>query len=313
MRFLVTGCAGFIGSNLSDSLLAAGHEVVGIDRFAEYYDPQLKRHNLAEALQHPEFSLTELDLSKDPIPTDLCEVDGVFHLAAQAGVRASWGKEFATYTDDNILATQRLLEAMVNSETMPRIVYSSSSSIYGNALSRPTLESALPAPVSPYGVTKLAAEHLCESYAHNFGVETVSLRYFTVYGPRQRPDMAFNRFIRSALTGATVYLYGDGEQSRDFTFIADIVAANIAAMNNHNARGAYNIGGGSTITVNEILALISEVSGCPIDIHREPRQLGDVLHTSADTSRAQADLGFAPTVTLADGIAREIDWMRSII
>ena len=311
MRYLITGTAGFIGSTLVDSLLADGHEVVGIDCFTEYYDPAIKRRNLERALDHERFSLLELDLARDLIPSTALEVDGVFHQAAQAGVRASWGTEFATYTDMNVLATQRLLEAIAESPGRPRLVYASSSSIYGNALDRPTREDATPAPVSPYGVTKLAAEHLCATYHHNFGLATISLRYFTAYGERQRPDMAFNRFARAALTGAPITVYGDGTQSRDFTYVADIVAANRAAMDTASVPfGVFNIGGGSTVTVREVLDLLGQIVGSPVDVAYGDRQAGDVRHTSADTSRARDLLGYAPTVDLATGLAREVEWMR---
>lgn len=315
MRFLVTGCAGFIGSTLVDSLLADGHEVVGVDCFTTYYDPATKRANLAAALEHPSFSLHELDLARDHLSADLLQVDGVFHLAAQAGVRASWGSEFAVYTDCNVLATQRLLEAVVAATPAggapARVVYASSSSIYGNALDRPTREDALPAPVSPYGVTKLAAEHLGLTYHHNFAVPFVSLRFFTVYGERQRPDMAFHRFSRSMLLGEPIVVYGDGSQSRDFTYVGDIVAAARAAMQSDVAHDAFNLGGGTTITVREVLELLERITGRLGNIDWRERQKGDVRHTSADTSRARAALGFAPAVDLETGLRREVDWVAS--
>ena len=317
MRFLVTGCAGFIGSTLTDSLLADGHDVVGIDCFTSYYDPARKQENLAMARAHDCFALHTIDLARDDLSNALDGVDGVFHLAAQAGVRASWGSEFATYTDCNILATQRLLEAIASigasGHTMPRVVYASSSSIYGNALERPTREDALPAPVSPYGVTKLAAEHLCGTYHHNTGIDAVSLRYFTVFGARQRPDMAFHRFIRSALTHQPITVYGDGLQSRDFTFVGDIVRANRAAMDAAVPYGVYNIGGGSTVTVRDVLETIGEITGSTLDVTYADVQRGDVRHTSADTSAAQRDLAFTPTTSLRHGLEQEVDWMRGVM
>ena len=316
MRFLVTGCAGFIGSTLTDTLLASGHEVVGIDCFTDYYAIDRKRANLAGAIAHAAFELLELDLARDAIPARALAVDGVFHQAAQAGVRASWGAEFATYTDCNVLATQRLLEALKHRDGGPApIVYASSSSVYGNAEARPTREDALPAPISPYGVTKLAAEHLVDTYRHEFDVRGTSLRYFTVYGPRQRPDMAFHKFGRASLAGESIGVYGDGNQSRDFTFIDDIVAGNIAAMDalRGGARGGtYNLGGGSTVTVREVVDMLGEILGSPVAVDYGDTQPGDVRHTSADTGRAREAIGFAPTVTLAEGLAREIEWLRGV-
>ena len=319
MRFLVTGCAGFVGSTLTDALLADGHEVVGIDCFTDYYDPARKHDNLAGAREHAGFRLLELDLARDALPAEALAVDGVFHQAAQAGVRASWGAEFATYTDCNVLATQRLLEAVKARAGGPvPVVYASSSSVYGNAEARPTREDALPAPISPYGVTKLAAEHLVDTYRHEFQVPGTSLRYFTVYGPRQRPDMAFHKFGKAALEGTPIGVYGDGHQSRDFTFIDDIVAANRAAMDAMVAGGAasmggtYNLGGGSTVTVREVVDMLSKILGRDVEAHYGDTQPGDVRHTSADTTRARDALGFAPKVTLRDGLAREVEWLRGI-
>ncbi|MCB0879140.1 MAG: GDP-mannose 4,6-dehydratase [Thermoleophilia bacterium] len=316
MRFLVTGCAGFIGSTITDSLLADGHDVVGIDCFTDYYDPARKRANLTGARDHDGFHLLELDLARDVLAGDLLEVDGVFHQAAQAGVRASWGTEFATYTDCNVLATQRLLEALKLREGgAPPVVYASSSSVYGNAEARPTREDALPAPISPYGVTKLAAEHLVDTYRHEFDVRGTSLRYFTVYGPRQRPDMAFHKFVKAALEGTPIGVYGDGHQSRDFTFISDIVAANRAAMDRLVAGdrgGTYNLGGGSTVTVREVVDMLSEILGRDVEAHFGDTQPGDVRHTSADTTRAREALGFDPQVSLRDGLAREVEWLREV-
>lgn len=321
MRFLVTGAAGFIGSSITDSLLADGHEVVGVDCFTDYYDVELKRRNLEGARAHDGFELLELDLASTDLPEHATAVDGVFHQAAQAGVRASWGAEFATYTDCNVLATQRVLEQLVRSaERTGRsgpapIVYASSSSVYGNAEQRPTVETALPAPISPYGVTKLAAEHLCDTYRHEFSVPATSLRYFTVYGPRQRPDMAFNKFIRAALAGTPIGVFGDGNQSRDFTFISDIVAGNRAAMSALQGGamgGTYNLGGGSTVTVREILTLLEELVERPITVDYQGVQKGDVRHTSADTGAARSAIGFDPVVDLRTGLGREVAWIASL-
>lgn len=314
MRYLITGAAGFIGSSITDSLLADGHEVVGIDCFTDYYDTSLKRRNLDSAVSHDAFTLHELDLACDDIPVTALEVDGVFHQAAQAGVRASWGSEFATYTDCNVLATQRLLEQLVrHSDARPRVVYASSSSVYGNAEARPTREDALPSPISPYGVTKLAAEHLHSTYFHNFGLPGAALRYFTVFGERQRPDMAFHRFCRAAVEGSKISIYGDGTQSRDFTYIADAVAANRVAMDSSIEWGVYNIGGGATITVREVLELIADLAGTELDIDFVNTQKGDVRHTSADTTKAREALGYDPTVDVRTGLERELAWMQELV
>lgn len=314
MRYLVTGCAGFIGSSLTDSLLNAGHDVVGVDCFTTYYDPARKLLNLQSAREHDAFTMHDIDLATAELAaiTDGC--DGVFHLAAQAGVRASWGSEFDTYTHCNILATQRLLESLVHSSSqLPRVVYASSSSIYGEAMQRPTLESTTPAPVSPYGVTKLAAEHLCQTYHHNHGLSVASLRFFTVYGERQRPDMAFHRFISAALSRDPITIFGDGQQSRDFTYVGDIVAGCEAAMSHVQPNAIYNLGGGSTVTIRETLDLLADIVGSPLDVRYGSTQPGDVRHTSADTSAAQRAIGFKPSVSLAEGLAREVAWMRSEI
>ncbi len=316
MRFLVTGCAGFIGSTLTDALLADGHEVVGIDCFTDYYDIERKRANLVGARDYDSFRLHGTNLALDDLPEDALAIDGVFHQAAQAGVRASWGAEFATYTDCNVLATQRLLEALKGRDGGPvPVVYASSSSVYGNAEARPTREDALPAPISPYGVTKLAAEHLVDTYRHEFDVPGTSLRYFTVYGPRQRPDMAFHKFGKAALEGTPIGVYGDGHQSRDFPVIDDIVAANRAAMDALVAGdrgGTYNLGGGSTVTVREVVDMLSEILGSPVEANFGDTQPGDVRHTSADTTRARSALGFAPKVDLREGLSREVEWLRGV-
>jgi UDP-glucose 4-epimerase len=236
----------------------------------------------------------------------------VFHLAGQAGVRGSWGDQFRTYITNNIDATQRLLEAAVG-RPLTRFVYASSSSVYGDRAPIPMREDAFIQPVSPYGVTKLAAEHLCVLYHVNFGVPTVSLRYFTVYGPRQRPDMAFHRFIRAALTGQPITLYGDGEQTRDFTYVDDIVAATMAAGDRGRPGGVYNIGGGSRVTVNEVLQSVGRITGRRLDIRRQPAEKGDMRDTFADTSAARAELGFQPAHALDDGLAAECDWLRGLL
>ncbi len=242
----------------------------------------------------------------------LDDVTHVFHLSAQAGVRKSWGDDFRTYTTHNVDATQRLLEA-VKGRPIAKLVYASSSSVYGDVATIPMRESAYVQPVSPYGVTKLAAEHLCHLYFVNYGVPTVSLRYFTVYGPRQRPDMGFHRFIRAALLGQPITLFGDGEQSRDFTFVDDIVAATIAAGDRGHPGAVYNIGGGSRVTINQVLDMIARLTGRTLDIRRQPAEKGDMRDTFADSSRAAADLGFAPTHSLESGLAAECAWLAQLL
>lgn len=308
MRCFVTGVAGFIGSHLAERLIELGHEVVGLDRFTDYYPRPIKEANLTKLRSFNAFRLIEEDLSTAPLNPLLDGAEIVFHQAAQPGVRASWGQTFEAYTRDNILATQRLLEAVKGRASVRRLIYASSSSVYGDTADLPMRETSLPKPYSPYGVTKLAAEHLCELYRNNFGVPTVSLRYFTVYGPRQRPDMGFHKFIRATLHGHPIPVYGDGEQTRDFTFISDAVAANIASMEGNP--GVYNIGGGSRVTLKQVFATLGEVIGYdPILNFVEP-QAGDVRHTWADTSAAREGLGFLPKVGLREGLAAQVAWHK---
>jgi len=307
---LVTGAAGFIGSTLTDRLLADGVRVTGVDAFTDYYDVSLKRRNIAAALAHQGFQLLELDLGTSDL-APLPEVDVVFHNAAQPGVRASWGREFAAYTQHNVLATQRLLERYKRSK-LERIIYASSSSIYGDAESYPTSEAMLPRPFSPYGVTKLAGEHLALLYGRNFGLPVAALRYFTVYGPRQRPDMAFHRFCRAMLANEPITVYGDGLQSRDFTFVADAVEANVRAWKRAAPQGVYNVGGGSQVTVLEAIALLEKSLGRKARVNLEPRPAGDPLRTRADATRLATDLGYATKVGIADGLAAQADWARTL-
>ena len=308
MKALVTGAAGFIGSTLTDRLLRDGADVVGIDCFVDYYARALKERNLADARKHPRFTFVESRIQDGDLATILRDRTHVFHAAAQAGVRKSWGHDFAIYTAHNIDATQILLEAC-RGRNLEKVVYSSSSSVYGDAVQMPMREDALPQPVSPYGVTKLAAEQLCRLYSVNFGVPVVSLRYFTVYGPRQRPDMAFHRFLRAMLRGEAITLYGDGHQTRDFTFVSDVVEANLAAAAWGAPGRVYNIGGGSRVSVNEVLEVIREITGRQPSIQAEVDQKGDMRHTYADTRLARTELGFAPTVGLAEGLTAEYRWL----
>lgn len=308
---LVTGAAGFIGSHLTERLLAAGVRVTGVDCFTDYYDPALKRRNLERARAHAAFSLLELDLGRADLAS-LPEVDVVFHQAAQAGVRASWGAEFATYTHHNVLATQRLLERYRGTR-LERFVYASSSSVYGDAEQFPTPETLLPRPFSPYGVTKLAGEHLVLLYGRNFGLPVAALRYFTVYGPRQRPDMAFHKFCRALLRGEEIPVFGDGTQSRDFTYIEDAVEANVRAWRSSAPQGVYNVGGGSQVEVREAIAILEQALGTKAKIRFEPRPPGDPLRTRADATRIRADLGFAPETPIEKGLAAEAAWYRDTL
>jgi nucleoside-diphosphate-sugar epimerase len=309
MRCVVTGAAGFVGSSLCDELLSRGHEVVGIDAFVDYYPREMKEKNLESAKTHERFSFIEGDLRTCELARLVDGAEWVFHQAAQAGVRASWGGLFQSYCDYNIVATQRLLDALKGSETLKKVVFASSSSVYGNAESFPTSELAVPQPVSPYGVTKLASEHLMSLYCSEFEVPTVSLRYFTVFGPRQRPDMAFHRFCKAAILGEEITVYGDGEQSRDFTFISDIVDANILSAEKGTPGLVANIGGGTQATVNEVLSFLDTHIGT-LRVNRVARQAGDARHTKGDTSRAQKELQFSPKVSLYEGLRHEVTWMQ---
>jgi len=310
MKALVTGAAGFIGSHLAGRLLDRGAEVTGIDCFADYYPRPIKEANLADLTGRTGFSFVESTIQAADLDRLLEGVTHVFHLAAQAGVRRSWGRDFQVYTTNNIQATQALLEACV-AKPLHRLVYASSSSVYGDAAAIPMREDAVPHPLSPYGVTKLAAEHLCHLYSANHGVPATSVRYFTVYGPRQRPDMAFNRFLKAAHTGQPIPVFGDGTQTRDFTFVEDAVAGTIAAGERGVPGRAYNLGGGSRVSVNQVLEIVAQVTGRSLRIERGPAQKGDVRDTYADTSLARADLGFQPAVSLADGLAHEYRWLLS--
>lgn len=310
-KVLVTGAAGFIGSHVSRRLVERGTEVVGVDCFTDYYPRELKEANLAPLMNAAGFELVEADLAKADIEELLDGVASVCHLAAQAGVRASWGESFSIYVDCNVLSTQRLLEA-VKERRIDRFVYASSSSVYGDTDDLPMRENGLTRPVSPYGVTKLAAEHLAVLYHRNYGVPTVSLRYFTVYGPGQRPDMAFHRFIEAGLDGSPISVYGDGEQTRDFTYVADIVEGTVRALDGGPCGEILNVGGGSRVTLNEAISVIESELGTPIERVYERPARGDVRDTLADSSKALEKLGFRPATTLEEGLSRQCEWMRSL-
>ena len=310
MNALVTGGAGFIGSHLSERLLAQGARVRAIDAFTDFYPRPLKERNLENLRGKSGYEFIEGDLRRLDLPKLLDGITHVFHLAAQAGVRRSWGEEFQVYTGLNIDSTQRLLEACVG-KPIERLVYASSSSVYGDDVAIPMVETAVPQPVSPYGVTKLAAEQLCYLYYFNYKVPTVSLRYFTVYGPRQRPDMGFNRFFRAILDGKPLIQFGDGLQTRDFTYVADAARATADAAVRGVPGRVYNIGGGARVSLREVFDLIARVSGRKVTIDHQAPQKGDMRDTYADTSRAQADLGFKPSVTLEEGLRNMWQWMEA--
>jgi UDP-glucose 4-epimerase len=309
---LVTGAAGFIGSHVVERLLADGKTVRGVDAFIDYYPRADKERNLGAALMHGSFDFVEADLAVADLTPLLDGVTSVCHLAAQAGVRASWGSTFSMYIDCNVLSSQRLLEA-VKERDVSKFVYASSSSVYGETTDLPMRENGLTCPVSPYGVTKLAAEHLAVLYHRNYGVPTVSLRYFTVYGPRQRPDMAFNRFIRAGLLNEPITIFGDGRQTRDFTYIADTVAATVAALESGPDGSVMNVGGGSRVTLNDALDAIEGTLGVKLDRRYVERARGDVTDTLADNSRARETLGFSPRVGLEEGLALERRWIESTV
>lgn len=312
MKALVTGTAGFIGSNLAERLLNEGYEVVGIDCFTDYYSRDLKEKNLSFFKKHENFTFIEEDILDLDLVELLVDVDYVFHQAAQAGVRTSWGKSFDIYTDNNIRATQQLLEAAKESQ-IKKFVYASSSSVYGDTDQLPMKESNKLQPVSPYGVSKLAAENLCYLYWKNFGVPTVSLRYFTVFGERHRPDMAFHIFIKEILTGGKITIFGDGEQSRNFTYVGDVVQANILAAESDIAGEIFNVGGaGDRVTLNETINMIEDIIGREVKKEYKAVAKGDVKHTEADETKIQEVLGYKPNIGLREGLEREVEWLRGI-
>lgn len=309
-RYLVTGAAGFVGTETVRRLLDRGDSVVGVDSFTDYYHVELKRENVAS--HGGRLELIEADLLEIDLDRTLDGVDVVIHLAGQPGVRKSWGDDFTVYTRNNIDATQRLLEAVRRSPRIRRFLYASSSSVYGQAETYPTSENALPQPFSPYGVTKLAAEHMSLLYRANFGTPVSAFRFFTVYGPRQRPDMAFTRFLTAAETGSAITLYGTGEQVRDFTYVGDIAAALLLAS---DAVGelppVMNLSGGSSVSVNEILASIEQLVGHPLEIVRQQAARGDVFRTGGLSDVARDALGWSPEVDLQEGLSRQLEWVRS--
>jgi UDP-glucuronate 4-epimerase len=297
MRYVVTGAAGFIGSQLTEKLLGAGHDVVAVDSFTDYYDPALKEENAAG------FDVLRVDLSEEDL--DLADIDGIFHLAGQPGVR-SFGDVFEEYVRRNLLASRRVFESAAAAGV--RMIFASSSSVYGNAGRYPTPEDAVAQPISPYGITKLGCEQLANAYAQSFGLDVVILRYFTFYGPRQRPDMALARIVDALARGAPFELYGDGLQSRSFTYVADGIDATIAAMEDAPGGALYNIGGGDEATMREAIDILEQVSGRTLDLVERPAAAGDVRRTAADVSRVARDLDWRPTTSLSDGLQAQWEW-----
>jgi nucleoside-diphosphate-sugar epimerase len=309
-RAVVTGAAGFIGSHLCERLLELGHDVIGIDSFSDYYARARKEQNLETSLAHPKFTFHELDLVDADLRGALRGANFVYHLAGQPGVRPSWGGQFDRYVRDNILATQRLLEGLKETP-IDRLVFAGSSSVYGDAEMFPTKESALPRPVSPYGVTKLAAEHLAMLYTKNFGLPAVSVRYFTVYGPRQRPDMAFARFMEALVEGEPIEVFGDGEQTREFTYVSDAVEGTIKAATADVVGQVFNLGGGSRVSVNRVLATLEEISRLEARRQTLPDAPGDPRHTGASINLARERLGWEPRVSLREGLTKQWQWFQA--
>jgi nucleoside-diphosphate-sugar epimerase len=307
-RAAVTGCAGFVGSHLCERLVDEGWDVIGVDCFTPYYDREAKERNLVRLREEPEFSLLEIDLVTDPLEGLLDGVDAVFHVAGQPGVRGSFGSGFGVYVDNNVLATQRLLEEAARAD-VGVLVYASSSSVYGDARQVPTTERTPPRPVSPYGLTKLAGEQLAGVYLRSMGVPVVSLRYFTAYGPRQRPDMAFSRFLSRALSGRPLPVNGDGRQVREFTYVADIVEATRAAATLGRPGAVYNVGGAGPVELLDAIGIIAELTGRAVEIEHRPAPPGEARRTVCDATLARRDLRFAPRTGLREGLAAQLAWM----
>lgn len=312
MHVVVTGAAGFVGSHLSEACLSRGWTVTAVDCFTDYYPTEIKRSNVSSASAQEGYQLVQADLAVDPIEPLLAGADVVFHLAAQPGVRASWGTRFDTYTTGNVVALQRLLEAARHA-SLRKLVFASSSSVYGDSETLPTPESATLAPLSPYGATKVLGEHLCSIYQRSYDVPVVALRYFSVYGPRQRPDMAFSKLIAAALHGTEMTIYGDGTQTRDFTYVADIVSATIAAGESAPPGAVYNVGGGSQVALVDAIDLIAAEVGARPRLRWTPHQRGDARDTAADSSRIRRELAFAPAWDVAGGLAEQVAWQKRAV
>ena len=308
---MITGVAGFIGSHLAEKLLELGHEVVGVDKFLDNYARDFKNVNLSQFVNHRSFKFINDDLVNLDLRQLLIQTDYIFHLAAQPGVRSSWGAEFSHYSHNNILATQILLEACKQVKVR-KFVYASSSSVYGDTDDLPMRESGGTRPVSPYGVSKLAAEHLCYLYWKGFGIPTVSLRFFTVYGPRQRPDMFFHILMHHLLLDEEIPMYDDGEQSRDFTYCSDIVDGLTAAAFYSGSGDVFNLGGGGEITLLKAIEMVEKISGRKVKLKRFDRQRGDVRRTRASLDLARKKLGYKPSVSLAAGVTRQWEWISAL-
>ena len=304
MRYVVTGAAGFIGSHLAETLIAAGHDVIPVDAFTDYYERARKERNAAE------LEVLELDLATGDLEPVVAGADGVFHLAGQPGVRASWGAGFERYLRDNVLASQRLFEAAAAASV--RVVFASSSSVYGDAERYPTAESVSPRPISPYGITKLTCELLADAIGDSQGLDAVLLRYFTVYGPRQRPDMAFTAMLEALGRGQPFRLFGDGSAARSFTYVGDAVAATIAAMERGSSGQIYNVGGGDEATMNETIAIAESIAGRALEVERLSPAAGDVRRTKADVAKAAAELGWEPSTPLRDGLQAQWEWVAAV-
>ena len=312
MKALITGVAGFIGSNLAEQLLEKGYKVVGVDCFTDYYSRDLKEKNLSFFKEHNNFEFIEANILDLDLKKLLSDIDYVFHQAAQAGVRSSWGKEFDIYTDCNIRSTQRLLESAKESD-IKKFVYASSSSVYGDTGNLPMKETNRLQPVSPYGVSKLAAENLCYLYWKNFEVPTISLRYFTVFGERHRPDMAFHIFIKEILTDGKITIFGDGKQSRNFTYVGDVVQANILAAESDVEGEIFNVGGGGDrVELNTTIEIMEDIIGKEVEKEYQAVAKGDVRHTEADETKIREMLGYQPQVGLREGLEREVEWLKQI-
>jgi nucleoside-diphosphate-sugar epimerase len=311
LKSLITGVAGFIGSHLAEKLLQAGHEVLGVDKFLDNYPREFKDSNLAFIARHSQFTFLNQDLLASDLKNLMSGVNYVFHLAGQPGVRSSWGRDFAKYSENNLMATQMLLEAAKELK-LAKFVYTSTSSVYGDTDDLPMREEGRTRPVSPYGVSKLAAEHLCYLYWQAFGVPTVSVRLFTAYGPRQRPDMSFHIFMRALTRGDEVPLYDDGEQTRDFTFCSDIVNGIVAGALYPGSGDVFNLGGGTETSLLGAIAMIEKITGLKAKLKRFDRQKGDVRHTHASIEAAKGKLGYAPRVRLEEGLSQEWDWIKTL-
>ncbi|HUT54292.1 MAG TPA: SDR family NAD(P)-dependent oxidoreductase [bacterium] len=311
MKYVVTGAAGFIGSHLCERLLGKGDRVIAVDCFTDYYERALKEKNAEGFRDDARCEFIEADVNDLDLKALVKGCDGVYHLAAQAGVRASWGQSFDHYLHHNVRATQRFLEA-VKDAGGPRLVYASSSSVYGDTAPLPARETNPTRPRSPYGVSKLACEHLADLYRANHGVDAIGLRYFTVYGPRQRPDMAFNRFIRALFREQEIAVYGDGKQSRDFTFVADIVEGTMKCMEKGVPGRVYNIGGGHRTVLMKAIEALAAIVGTRAKIRYQSTEKGDVRDTSADTSLLRAETGYAPATRLEDGLRAQVEWQRKL-